>query len=247
MPLVASSDDASLSSGCARGRFAVPALAVEAWHTIVARYEAERLPLGGIGKRCLDLVVALSALVVLLPLLLMVSVLIRATMGGPVVFTHESVGFRGRRMRCYKFRTMVNNSDEVLKARLLCDPSLAGECQESRQLRTDQRVTALGTILRKSSIDELPQLINVIRGEMSCVGPRPVTVEELARYGQASADYLGTRPGLTGLWQLSGRNRLSDKQRVALDSRYVNQWSTWADLVIMARTIPAVLSYDETS
>ena len=223
------------------------ALIAHAHRVIVENYHAVAAPVGGIAKRILDLVMALSAAAVLLPVGIMVALAIRITMGGPVVYAHERVGYDGRRIRCYKFRTMVTNADDVLRAQLLRNPALAQEWRDTQKLREDPRVTMLGKILRKSSLDELPQLINVIRGEMSCVGPRPVTAAELERYGEAEAEYLRARPGVTGLWQVSGRNRLSYAERVELDKAYVQQWSMWGDMIILLRTIPAVLNFDQTS
>ena len=204
-------------------------------------------PLGGFAKRTMDIVIASLALLVLGPLMLVVTALIRMFLGGPVVFTQERVGFAGTIFTCYKFRTMVVNADEVLRRHLAANPEVALEWRATRKLRNDPRVTCLGNILRKSSIDELPQLINVLRGEMSVVGPRPVVIDELRYYGRHLRYYLKARPGLTGMWQTGGRNQLDYRGRVARDSFYVRNWSTRLDLAMLAKTLPAVLNFNETA
>jgi exopolysaccharide production protein ExoY len=204
-------------------------------------------PLGGFAKRALDVVLASIALILLAPLMLMVSVLIRIFLGGPVVFSQERVGFAGTVFTCYKFRTMVVDAKQVLERHLAENPEAAREWQATRKLRDDPRITCLGRVLRKSSIDELPQLYNVLRGDMSLVGPRPVVAEELQYYGRYLRHYLKARPGLTGVWQTGGRSRLSYQQRVACDSFYVRNWSTRLDLAMLAKTLPALLSFDEAA
>jgi exopolysaccharide production protein ExoY len=203
--------------------------------------------LGGSRKRAMDLTIASLVLLLAAPLMALVSVLIKLTMGGPIIFGHPRIGRNGSSFRCYKFRTMIADGEEVLTRRLQSDPQAAREWSETRKLRNDPRVTILGQVLRKSSLDELPQLINVLRGEMSCVGPRPVVKEELERYGSSAEEYLKCRPGLTGIWQVSGRNKIEYAHRVTLDSYYVRTWSLWLDLVILVKTIPALLTFDETS
>jgi exopolysaccharide production protein ExoY len=204
-------------------------------------------PLGGRTKRLADVVIALCALALASPIMLMVFLLIRATMGGPAVYSHIRVGFDGKPFSCRKFRTMVANSDEVLREFLARDPEAARQWAEIRKLKNDPRITFLGRILRKSSLDELPQLFNVLRGEMSCVGPRPIVADELSRYEGFAADYLAARPGITGLWQVTGRSSTDYSSRVALDSQYVRNWSLWSDLVILSRTVFAVMRFDEAS
>jgi exopolysaccharide production protein ExoY len=207
-------------------------------------------PRGGVGgtaKRSMDVILALVALLLLLPLMLIVAAVIRVTMGSPVVFAHRRVGRGGASFNCYKFRTMIADADAVLQRHIAADPGAAEEWSATRKLRNDPRVTPLGRALRKSSLDELPQLFNVLRGEMSCVGPRPIVREELAHYGPHAAAYLSARPGLTGSWQVSGRSSLSYEARVALDHDYVSNWSLWRDVVIILRTIPAVMSHDDAA
>ena len=204
-------------------------------------------PLGGLPKRVLDVTIASIVLVLLLPMMLMVTALIRLFMGGPAIFAQERVGLGGKVFTCYKFRTMVTNGEEVLRRHLDARPDAAREWKETRKLTNDPRVGCLGNILRKSSIDELPQLFNVLRGDMSLVGPRPVVPDELAYYGRHARAYVKARPGLTGVWQISGRNRLSYAARVAKDRHYVRNWSLAVDLAVLIKTIPAVLKFSETA
>lgn len=204
-------------------------------------------PLGGSVKRAIDVVIVLATMILLLPMMLIIMGLIRLVTGGPIFFAHARIGYRGRPFRCYKFRTMVTNAEEVLARHLARDPHAAQEWSETMKLRKDPRVTFIGRLLRKSSLDELPQLINVLRGEMSCVGPRPIVANELRRYGPHAAEYLQARPGLTGIWQVSGRNGLDYANRVALDCHYVRNWSLWKDLVILGRTVFAVLRFHEAA
>ena len=204
-------------------------------------------PLGGLPKRVLDITVASIALVLLLPLMLIVTALVRIFMGGPAIFAQQRVGVGGRMFTCYKFRTMVANGEEVLRRHLDADPKASQEWKETRKLANDPRVGCLGNVLRKSSLDELPQLFNVLRGDMSLVGPRPVVPEELAYYGRHVGVYLKARPGLTGAWQVSGRNRLSYAARVARDRHYVRHWSLAVDLAVLIKTIPAILKFSETA
>lgn len=204
-------------------------------------------PVGGHPKRLLDILVSVTALILLAPLLAIVAMVMLVTLRRPIVFAQQRVGHDGRPFRCYKFRTMVRDADAVLAAHLASHPEAADEWWRNQKLAHDPRVTFLGRLLRKSSIDELPQLYNVLRGDMSCVGPRPIIADELQRYGNYREDYLRAKPGMTGLWQVSGRNALSYEDRVALDSRYVRNWTFVGDLQILAKTIPAVIRFGETA
>lgn len=204
-------------------------------------------PTGGLGKRILDIVVVLTSIVILSPVLLLVATLILVTMGRPIVFSHRRIGFGGRPIQVFKFRTMVKDAEQVLTRHLDRNPDAAREWHTTRKLKQDPRTTALGQILRRSSLDELPQLLSVLTGQMSCVGPRPIVDAEIANYGEYWGEYTRARPGMTGLWQVSGRNKLPYGQRVALDRHYVRRWSMARDLLILLRTIPAVLHTDETS
>jgi lipopolysaccharide/colanic/teichoic acid biosynthesis glycosyltransferase len=189
---------------------------------------------------------ATAALLLLLfaPLMLFVAWRIRREDGGPVLFAHWRVGRHGRLFRCFKFRTMVQRADEVLGELLLNDPEAMAEWQRDRKLRRDPRVLKVGRFLRTTSLDELPQLFNVLRGEMNLVGPRPVTVQEIPRYGDRKRHYFAVKPGMTGLWQVSGRNNLSYEQRVALDARYVEERSPWGDFRILLRTAVVLVTRD---
>ena len=204
-------------------------------------------PVGGSLKRAIDVVVATTTLVLALPIILCVALLIKLSTGGPVLFSHRRIGFRGRSFACYKFRTMVENSAEALESYLRDNPEAAREWQATQKLRHDPRLIPFGQMLRKSSIDELPQLLNVLKGEMSCVGPRPVIEEELQRYGSRAAVYLAARPGLTGLWQVSGRNKVDYDVRVGLDTTYIRNWSVWKDFAILMRTVGVLIRFDQTS
>ena len=197
-------------------------------------------PIGGISKRSFDILVALAALVLLSPIFVLIMALVKYSDGGSVFYRHRRIGYNGSTFRCLKFRTMAENGDAILQKYLEQNPAAYEEWRSTRKLQYDPRVTIVGTVLRKLSLDELPQLINIIRGEMSLVGPRPVVEDELELYEAAAVYYLQTRPGLTGLWQVSGRNDVSYETRVAFDTHYVRNWSLASDLVIVARTIPAV-------
>ncbi|WP_339831327.1 undecaprenyl-phosphate galactose phosphotransferase WbaP [uncultured Parvibaculum sp.] len=211
-------------------------------HDLVMLTLADNLnrPMARIVKRSFDLAVASLALVVLSPFFWAVSALIRLD-GGPAFYGHRRVGEKGREFMCRKFRTMHVDSDAILKEILEKDPLRAAEWARDQKLRNDPRITPVGHFLRKTSLDELPQLINVIRGEMSLVGPRPVTYPEVLRYGEDAEYYLSAKPGITGLWQVSGRNDTTYLRRVQLDAWYVKNWSLWQDIAIMFKTLPAVL------
>lgn len=197
-------------------------------------------PVGGISKRGFDILAAVMALVFLSPIFLLIAALVKFTDGGQVFYGHPRIGHNGRSFRCLKFRTMRQDGDRILKEHLRANPQAYAEWRATRKLKDDPRVTIVGTVLRKLSLDELPQLFNIIRGDMSVVGPRPVVEDELELYEGAAAYYLRSRPGLTGLWQVSGRNDVSYASRIAFDTHYVKNWSFTRDVVIVARTIPAV-------
>lgn len=194
------------------------------------------------SKRCIDVVISLFAIIVLLPILVVLAV-ISILDGGPIVFSHTRVGRNKSLFRCYKFRTMHVDADERLSELLARDENAKQEWDTHFKLKDDPRVTRLGLLLRKSSLDELPQLINVLRGDMSLVGPRPVIEEELALYGEYESDYLSARPGITGLWQVSGRNDLDYDERVTLDATYVRKWTHALDVRILLKTVIVVLTH----
>ena len=191
-------------------------------------------------KRCMDLLLVLLAAPVLLPLMLVVAVLIRIWTPGPILFSHRRISRNGAFFAMWKFRTMCNNSSEVLEDYLASHPEARAEWRKTHKLRNDPRITRLGLFLRRYSLDELPQIWNVLRGDMSLVGPRPVVVEELIRYGHFAARYLSVRPGLTGLWQVSGRNDTHYRSRVALDVYYVRRQSLWLDIRILLKTVRVI-------
>ena len=191
-------------------------------------------------KRGMDLTLSVVGAVLVLPLCLIIGVCIRLESPGPVFFRHERIGRGGRVIRILKFRTMVNDAQEALARHLAANPDLRREWEADQKLRNDPRITRVGAVLRRTSLDELPQLWNVIWGEMSLVGPRPIVQSEVERYGAAFAAYSRVRPGITGLWQVSGRNDLSYETRVRIDRYYINNWSICQDLVILAKTVPVV-------
>lgn len=191
-------------------------------------------------KAAIDVTVAALMLTLSSFLFLILAVASRLD-GGPMLFAHRRVGAGGRPFYCLKFRTMVVDADRALDEALARDPALAAEWAASRKLTNDPRVTRIGRILRKTSLDELPQLINVLRLEMSLVGPRPIVEDEIPLYGEAIAQDDATRPGLTGLWQVSGRSNTSYAKRVQLDVWYVNNWTIWNDIAVLFKTIPVVL------
>jgi exopolysaccharide production protein ExoY len=195
-----------------------------------------------LSKRLFDLSLAGFALVFFAPFLLLVTLLILLVDGGPVVFSHRRVGLGGREFGCLKFRTMCRDADARLAELLATDPEARAEWEASRKLRRDPRLHVLGDFLRKTSLDELPQLLNVIRGDMSIVGPRPVVRDEGAYYGRHFDVYMAVRPGITGLWQVSGRSDTTYDERVALDVEYVRTRSFFGDLAIVARTVGVLLS-----
>ncbi|MBP6901702.1 MAG: sugar transferase [Burkholderiaceae bacterium] len=190
-------------------------------------------------KRVFDLASVVVILGLFWWVMIIVAVLIKLTSPGPLVFGHRRVGRSGRQFMCYKFRSMVTNSQEVLSELLERDPEARAEWARDFKLKNDPRVTRIGRFIRKTSLDELPQLWNVLVGDMSIVGPRPVVRKELAlHYGPAGRrHYLSVRPGLTGLWQVGGRNDMNYSERVALDKRYVQTWTVFGDFWIVMRTV----------
>jgi exopolysaccharide production protein ExoY len=194
----------------------------------------------GWGKRVFDLVLVAVLILPVAVLCGVLAVLIAMDGAGPF-FGHRRVGRNGREFTCWKLRTMVPDAEARLAAHLAADPQASVEWAASQKLVTDPRITRIGLLLRKSSLDELPQVWNVLRGEMSLVGPRPVTEEELLRYGPDRGAYLSVVPGITGLWQVSGRNASSYERRVALDTEYAAGLTFWGDVVVLLKTVPAVL------
>ena len=191
--------------------------------------------------RFIDIMAALAALIAFAPIMIAIAIAIKIFDSGPVFFAHKRMGQFGRTFGCLKFRSMVVNADQRLKEHLSNNPAAAAEWALDHKLRNDPRITPLGRFLRKSSLDELPQLFNVLRGEMSLVGPRPIVAAEVERYGRYFADYCSVRPGITGLWQVSGRNDVTYRRRVALDVTYSRTQSLKLYAWIIYRTVPALL------
>lgn len=200
-----------------------------------------------IAKRLTDILLAVVAILLLAPLLIVVAVMVRLSTGKSPIYAHRRVGHKGLPFSCYKFCSMVDVTDEWFSAYLATHPEAAAEWKATRKLKHDPRVTRLGRILRESSVDELPQLFNVLMGDMSFVGPRPIMFAELEHYGAVALDYIALRPGLTGLWQVSGRSMLTYDERVRLDHSYMRSRSIVVDMLILVRTIPAVTRRAQTS
>ncbi|MEG6504274.1 undecaprenyl-phosphate galactose phosphotransferase WbaP [Nitratidesulfovibrio sp. 1201_IL3209] len=192
-------------------------------------------------KRAIDLLLTLGSAVVVLPLILAIAVWIRVDSPGSPFFTQRRIGQNGREMRILKFRTMIRDAECVLRDCLSADPDLRAEWERDQKLKCDPRITRAGAFLRKTSLDELPQLWNVLKGEMSLVGPRPIVEAEVEKYGEVFDLYTRVKPGITGLWQVSGRNDVSYPQRVEMDRYYICNWSVWFDIWILAKTVPVVL------
>lgn len=192
-------------------------------------------------KRVFDIAFALLLGVLCLPLGLLIALAIVLDSRGPVFFGHARMGRGRRRFRMWKFRSMVVNADEILERHLRQNPARAREWLLTRKLKNDPRVTRVGRLLRKTSLDELPQLWNVLRGDMSMVGPRPIVREEAAKYGPAFSLYSQVSPGLTGLWQVSGRSNTHYSRRVELDVQYIRSWTAGLDLRVLLKTVRVVL------
>lgn len=193
------------------------------------------------SKRVTDIALASTMLLILAPVVIAIALLVWSD-GGKALFGHARIGRGGRVFHCMKFRSMRPDAEQALQALLQQDASAAEMWRRYRKLDPDPRVTAIGNFLRTTSLDELPQLYNVLCGDMSLVGPRPVVHAELTeQYGPWASAYLAVRPGITGLWQISGRSNTSYDERIALDARYVKNLSFWGDLSILAKTVPAVL------
>lgn len=206
----------------------------------MARATAERVDAQLIweyGQRLLGLLI----LIFILPVMLLTAAAVMAQDGGPVLFKHRRIGARGRTFDCLKFRSMRIDAQERLADLLARDPAARAEWREHQKLRNDPRVTPIGDFLRRSSLDELPQLINLVRGDMNLVGPRPIVESEMIRYGSRLRHYQSVKPGITGLWQVSGRSSVGYRRRVAMDTLYARRRNVGLDLWIIARTVPAVL------
>ena len=198
-------------------------------------------PVGGLSKRMIDVCGASAALLAAVPLMLLCILAIKLTSRGKVFFAHQRIGFNGQTFGCLKFRWMYEDAAERLETILATDPAAKAEWDANQKLARDPRVTPVGAFMRRTSLDELPQFINVLLGHMSLVGPRPIVRAEAPRYGAAYADYIKARPGITGAWQVSGRSDTGYDQRVKLDSAYVDGWTLAGDVKILAQTVVVVL------
>ena len=194
-----------------------------------------------ICKRIFDITCTLLGGLLLSPLLLLLTIIVAIDNRGHVIFAHQRVGRGGKLFPCYKFQTMVRNADVVLKEYLAAHPEARAEWEANFKLKDDPRVTKLGAFLRKTSLDELPQLLNVLKGEMSLVGPRPIVTKEIPRYGENFREYAMVLPGITGMWQVSGRSDTTYAERVSMDTWYVRNWSVWIDIMYLIKTFSAVV------
>ena len=197
-------------------------------------------PLPRLMKRVFDILISGAVLIAISPVMLLLAYMTKRD-GGPVFFGHERIGKNGTVFHCLKFRSMIINAQEVLEKHLAENEDVRAEWEANQKLKHDPRITRFGQFMRSSSLDELPQLINVLRGEMSLVGPRPIVTAEVSKYDHDIAHYYRVSPGITGLWQVSGRNDVSYSQRVHMDSWYVRNWSLWHDIAILCKTVPALL------
>lgn len=198
------------------------------------------------GMRFMDVILATFLFVLILPVIALIALAIKCTSVGPVIFAHDRVGRCGRMFPCLKFRSMALDADERLKILLATDPVSRAEWTQTHKLRKDPRITPFGAILRKTSLDELPQLFNVLRGEMSLVGPRPIVPAEVWRYGRYISHYHAVRPGITGMWQINGRSNVSYRRRVALDVVYIRSRSVLLNIYILGMTVPRVILAKDT-
>ena len=205
--------------------------------------ESAKPPKARGAKRVADIVLGAGLIVFFSPLMALIALAVCLD-GGPVLFGHSRIGPDRQRFRCWKFRTMVVDADQVLAEVLTRDAAMRAEWKSSFKLREDPRVTRAGRVLRAFSLDELPQLFNVMRGEMSLVGPRPIVEAEIDRYGAQFTAYSACRPGITGLWQVRGRSNVSYQRRVELDAQYARTWSLWLDLQILLNTVVVVVRRD---
>jgi lipopolysaccharide/colanic/teichoic acid biosynthesis glycosyltransferase len=210
-------------------------LVLNAFDGLIAAFD------GDLAKRIFDILFSLAVLILFFPVYVLLAVLIAFSSSGPIFYAQERVGKNFKRFRCFKFRTMVVNADEVLLDMMQTSPHLRQEFESNFKLKYDPRITWIGRILRITSLDEFPQFWNVLMGDMSVVGPRPLVVEELHKYGSTIDTVLTIRPGITGLWQVSGRNDIPYPQRVRIDVYYANFRHFWMDLWIIIKTIGVVL------
>lgn len=192
-------------------------------------------------KRLFDMAFSLGVLILLAPLYLVIALLIKFFSPGNAIFAQDRLGVRGKVFKCYKFRTMHIDAEKHLKALLNANPLLKKEWEEKQKLKNDPRIFPFGKFLRKTSLDELPQFWNVLKGDLSVVGPRPYIIDQKAELGSYAYKILSIRPGITGIWQTSGRSRTTFQQRIELDASYVDKKSFWFDLYLIIKTIPSMI------
>jgi exopolysaccharide production protein ExoY len=207
----------------------------------IAAVSSNRGSVDDVLIRCLDVTLALLAILFFAPLFGAIALAVRLSGPGPLIFKQKRLGKGGQPFPCYKFRTMRIDAEEVLASLLASNPVIRAEWARDHKLRNDPRVSKIGNLLRRTSLDELPQLFNVLKGQMSVVGPRPITDHESVRYGRYFTSYLAVRPGITGVWQISGRSRTTYRRRVACDIVYARKRSLSTNVRIIAVTIPMVL------
>ena len=210
-------------------------LAFSATHELTKKYNL-------LIKRLIDILLIVIFLPVLIPVMLVLALGVKLTSPGPVFYGHKRVGKRGKEIKCWKFRSMYKNSQEMLEEILRTNPEMKEEWERERKFVNDPRVTKFGSFLRKTSLDELPQLFNILSGQMSFVGPRPVTRDEIEKYGDSAEYVLSVTPGLSGMWQISGRSDTGYEERINLDSFYIQNWSLWLDIWILIKTVWVVIN-----
>lgn len=189
----------------------------------------------------MDVAIALAAIILFLPAFIIIAIAVALEREGPIIFAQRRIGRHGVAFKLYKFRSMHVDGDRIFADHIDASPDAAAEWARDHKLQRDPRVTRLGRFLRRSSLDELPQLFNVLRGDMSIVGPRPIVEAEVRRYGRFFRYYCAVRPGITGIWQISGRNHVTYRRRVAMDALYAQKKTVLLDIKVIAATIPAVL------
>lgn len=193
-------------------------------------------------KRVFDLILSLAGLVIVIPITVVIALLIHLDNPGPIFFAHRRIGQSGQEFPCYKFRTMIPDAENVLKDYLAAHPEAREEWERDFKLKHDPRITHIGAFLRKTSLDELPQVFNVIKGDMSLVGPRPIIAAEIPKYGEYFSDFCLVPPGITGMWQVNGRSDTTYEERVQMDTWYVRNWSVWIDIIYLIKTVTVVLA-----
>jgi Undecaprenyl-phosphate galactose phosphotransferase WbaP len=191
-------------------------------------------------KRFMDLVLVIIGGIITFPVFILIAILVKVSSKGPVLYSHERIGKNGKRFKAYKFRSMVVDSEKKLKELLAGDSKAREEWENNQKLKNDPRITGIGKFLRKTSLDEIPQIFNILIGEMSLVGPRPIVEAEIKKYGDDFNRIFSINPGLTGLWQVSGRSDTGYHERVSLDTYYLQSWSVWLDVWILYKTIGVV-------